>query len=134
MVLYLIILKYKSLINFMKILITGASSGIGRELAKQLIKDGHTVWGVARRENLLNDLKKELGDYFFYTACDVSDQNEIRKISQEMGKMAFSPEVMVLAVGDFLNDIQPEFDYEIFKKAMDVNLYGALNLVNVFLP
>jgi len=51
----------------MKILITGASSGIGRELAKQLVKDGHVVWGVARRENLLNDLKKELGDLFFYT-------------------------------------------------------------------
>ncbi len=118
----------------MKICITGASSGIGQELVKQLIKDGHSVWGVARRENLLNGLKKELGDSFLYTACDVSKQNEIQKISQEMAEKSFSPEIIVIAAGDFLNDIQPDFNYEIFKKAMDVNLYGALNLVSAFLP
>lgn len=118
----------------MKICVTGASSGIGRELVKQLVKDGHTVWGIARRENLLNDLKKQLGDQFFYTACDVSDQNEVLKISQGMGKIEFFPEVIILAAGAFLNDINPELNYEIFKKAMDVNLYGSLNFVNVFLP
>jgi len=69
--------------------ITGASSGIGRELAKQLVKDGHAVWGVARRENLLNDLKKELGDLFFYTAGDVSMENEALKIAEEMKRNNF---------------------------------------------
>ena len=118
----------------MKICITGASSGIGQELAKQLIKDRHSVWGVARRENLLNDLKKELGDSFFYTACDISIPNEVLKISQDMEKKAFSPEVIILAAGAFLNDINPKLDYGIFKKTMDINLYGAMNFVNVFLP
>ncbi len=118
----------------MDICITGASSGIGRELARQLIKDGHSVWGIARRENLLNDIKKELGDSFFYTACDASIQNEVLKISQDMEREKFFPQVIILAAGAFLNDINPELSYEIFKKSMDVNLYGALNFVNVFLP
>ncbi len=118
----------------MNICVTGVSSGIGQELARQLIKDGHSVWGIARRENSLNDLKKELGDSFFYTACDVTVQNEAFKISQDMEKKAFYPEVIILAAGAFLNDINLEFNYEIFKKSMDVNLYGAFNFVNVFLP
>src|SRR3989344_2725493 len=118
----------------MNICVTGASSGIGREIVKQLVKNGHAVWGVARRENLLKDLKKELGDLFFYTACDVNNQNEVLGVYQEMKKGGFSPENIILAAGAFLNDINPELNYEIFKKTMGINLYGALNFVDIFLP
>jgi len=43
-----------------RVLITGVSSGIGRELTKQLVVEGDSVWGVARRKELLINLKKEL--------------------------------------------------------------------------
>ena len=52
----------------MKILITGTSSGIGRELARQLAEAGHQVWGIARRKDLLESLRHELGgDEFHYS-------------------------------------------------------------------
>lgn len=44
----------------MKAIVTGASSGIGREIAKLLAARGYDLIVVARRENLLEDLKKEL--------------------------------------------------------------------------
>ena len=47
--------------NFrMKILITGASSGIGKDMARILAKKGHELIIVARDEKRLNEVKKEL--------------------------------------------------------------------------
>lgn len=40
------------------ILITGASSGMGKETAKKLIQEGHTVYTVARRIDQMQDLKE----------------------------------------------------------------------------
>ena len=48
----------KTDIAFNAALITGASSGIGLELAKILAKNGHNLVLVARSENTLNELKK----------------------------------------------------------------------------
>ncbi len=120
----------------MKICVTGASSGIGRELVEQLVRDGHTVWGIARRENLLQELKNKFGtdSRFFYAACDVSDYEGVLKCSQQMKKEGFVPDVFILAAGTFLDDIKPGFDIKVFKKNIDINLYGALNFVDIFLP
>ena len=44
----------------MKVLITGASSGIGRDMARTFAKKGYNLVLVARDENKLNEVKKEL--------------------------------------------------------------------------
>ena len=44
------------------VLITGASSGMGKATARKMISDGHTVYGAARRLNQMEDLVK-LGGY-----------------------------------------------------------------------
>ena len=46
----------------MKALITGASGGIGRDMARYLVSLGHSVIAVGRNEKKLEDLKKELGE------------------------------------------------------------------------
>ena len=40
------------------ILITGASAGMGKEMARHLLHDGHTVYGAARRIEKMDDIKK----------------------------------------------------------------------------
>jgi short-subunit dehydrogenase len=53
--------------------ITGASSGIGEALARELVRSGARVSLVARREDLLASLAKELGGDTFYAKADLCD-------------------------------------------------------------
>ena len=58
-----------------KALITGASSGIGREFALQLARAGYRILAVARREERLQELLAELpGEQHSYRVADLSSQ------------------------------------------------------------
>ena len=62
----------------MKALITGASGGIGRYMARYLVSLGHSVIAVGRNEKKLEDLKKELGENNCETIrCDVSVKENV---------------------------------------------------------
>lgn len=58
----------------MKALITGASSGIGRDMAKYLAKKGYDLVIVARRENLLEDLKSQVNTNVEIEVMDISQK------------------------------------------------------------
>ena len=64
----------------MKALITGASSGIGREIAKYLDSLGYNTILVARREDRLKELSKNLKNQSEIIALDVSKQSDIEKL------------------------------------------------------
>ena len=53
-------------------LVTGASSGIGEAISRELVKRGWTVIGVARSESKLAQIQNELSDSFIPMVCDVS--------------------------------------------------------------
>ena len=71
-----------SLTQSPRYLITGASSGIGEELARQLAKKGYIIGLVARRKERLNTLKEELlespGKVFIH-AVDLANEIETTK-------------------------------------------------------
>ena len=74
------------------IAITGASSGIGKETAKQLVANGFNVALIARSEDKLRALVEELGnDVAFSVKADVSDFKDIetafKKVSQHFGRI-----------------------------------------------
>lgn len=64
----------------MKALITGASSGIGREIAKYLDSKGYNTILVARREDRLKELSKELKNQSEIIALDVSKREDIDRL------------------------------------------------------
>lgn len=66
----------------MKALVTGASSGIGRDIARALVCRGWDVIIVARRADKLMELKKELGKHAQCVRCDVSHMDECMKLHE----------------------------------------------------
>src|SRR3954447_17499912 len=64
--------------------VTGASSGIGAEVARDLSRRGHRVTLVARREDRLRELAAELGDRTEVHACDVADQNARKALADAL--------------------------------------------------
>lgn len=68
----------------MKALITGASSGIGEEFAKQLSKKGYDVILVARRTDRLEALSKKLRTNAKIVKADLSDENQVKALYEKV--------------------------------------------------
>ncbi len=68
-------------------LITGASVGIGAEVARQLHALGYSLILMARREHKLNELNQELGGQHQIIACDVNDQSAIEAAVKDMQRV-----------------------------------------------
>ena len=69
----------------MKALITGASAGLGRDMAIQLSKRGFDLILVARREDRLNELKEQLKNIVNVQVypCDLTDENAVKALYKE---------------------------------------------------
>jgi uncharacterized protein len=121
------------------VLITGASSGIGREIAKQLANRAATIIVVARRNNLLQELKQELlgmnpGLDVLIFPCDLSVLEEVENMSEKVLEQYGSVDFLVNNAG--LGDIGifSESSWEKNKQLIDVNIVALTFLCRRFLP
>jgi short-subunit dehydrogenase len=110
-------------------IIIGASSGIGRELAKVFSQDGYVVGLTGRRVDLLNSLQQELSTPSFVKRMDVSQPSEaicrLEELICEMGNV----DLIVISAG--VGFINTELEWEKEKAAIDVNVAGFAAMANV---
>ena len=118
----------------MKIFITGVSSGIGRELTKKLVGQGHEVWGIARRIELLEKLKQEVGGKLKVSECDLLDKSDMAATVKKLRDENFIPDIIILNAGDHIEDTKAGLDLYAFEKTFDLNVTGAMFWVSEFLP
>ena len=109
-------------------LITGASSGIGEEMARQAVGRGHKVYGLARRTERLGALAKELGDGFAPVECDVTDADKVKEVCYGLPEL---PDIVILNAGVWGFDNRERFDISVHKRIMETNYFGALSFVDV---
>jgi short-subunit dehydrogenase len=116
----------------LKILITGASSGIGEALARLYAKDGHSLVLLARREDRLNALKSELSEAksVELVVVDVSDF----ELLQEMIKRLDDIDMVILNAGTSLGHSLEITHFSDFKKLYDINLLSNHAILEVLLP
>ena len=121
------------------IVISGASSGIGRELTKILIERyGAQVYGIGRREEKMLSLKEELGNLscrFSYALFDVADKDAWRGFASLLSGQNICPVLTVNNAGQF-----PEFGRleslgsETVERILRVNFLSAVYSAEVLLP
>lgn len=109
-----------------KIVIIGATSGIGEELARQCVDKEYHVGGTGRRVERLEILKKELGNYFAYTGMDVTRfeeaKRQLHKLIEELGGM----DIIVLNAG--ISNYPSSSITAMEQKIIDVNVSGFVQL------
>lgn len=120
----------------MKYFITGVSSGVGRTLTKKLILKGETVWGVARREHLLKELKGELNNSarFFYTCMDQTKDNDWATLIDKFKGSNFTPNIIIFNAAISLNDLKDGIDIETMEKTFNINFLGVMKGIKTLLP
>ncbi|MEW4305780.1 SDR family NAD(P)-dependent oxidoreductase [Rossellomorea marisflavi] len=117
-------------------LITGASSGIGLELAKLFAKDGYDLVLVARSEGKLNQLKGELEEQYgirgTVIAMDLGKPEEAYRLKEELKGVEI--DVLLNNAGFGLYGAFDETDLEDELSMIDINIKALTALTKLFLP
>lgn len=118
------------------VLVTGASSGIGRALAVKMGQAGAKVGVVARRGDRLRALTQELGEGVSMMGFegDVSDATFCNKAVAELVEAFGGLDVVVNNAGISMNALFEEADLEVFHRMMNVNYFGSLHMAKAAMP
>ncbi len=117
--------------------ITGASSGLGRELALQAAKRGATVVLLARNEERLARVKTEIenrGGKALSFALDMSDQPAIETQATQILKEVGGVDVLINNAGFAVFEEVESASIETVKEMFDVNVIGLIALTKAVLP
>ena len=110
-----------------KVIIIGATSGIGRELTRVLARDGYTVGITGRRRPLLEELKLELGDSVFIQALDVTDAAASTDLTNLIHLMAGVDLVIISAGTGFVDPLLP---WQKERETIETNVLGFAAVAN----
>ncbi|HVP07615.1 MAG TPA: SDR family oxidoreductase, partial [Candidatus Acidoferrum sp.] len=116
------------------VVITGASSGIGAELAQQLGKQEHPVVLAARREAELKAVARESGGQALPVVCDVTKKGEVERLMETALKTFGRIDVWVNNAGRGISRAVLELTDEDVDEMVAVNLKSALYGMQVIIP
>lgn len=112
-----------------KAIIIGASSGIGRELAKILSQNGYVVGVMARRVHLLDELRREADQVTFVQHIDVADPESAMPILGKLIEEMNGVDLVVISAGT--GDINESLSWPLENETIKTNVTGFAALVNV---
>jgi short-subunit dehydrogenase len=112
-----------------KILVTGASSGIGRAIAQQLLSRGDTVVGLSRQPQRLGEFENYIPE-----ACDFSDLKALPVQLKQLSKRHKDIDAVVCCAGKGLFGCLEEFSYAQISELMNLNFTSQAFVLRAFLP
>ena len=119
------------------VLITGASSGIGKQTAIEFAKLGSSIILVARRKNKLEQVENELKQFNVNTlvcVCDVSKKDQVDKLSKIVLQKFDSVDILVNNAGFAIYGSVSDLSINEIESQMETNYFGMIYCVKNFLP
>ena len=118
-------------------LITGATGGLGKEIAKEFAKNGCNLFLTGRNNDKLNSLKNELENSqneikIDFEGADLSDDNEIQKLIEKTKNTFVDINILVNCAGVFPVKLLSDSTIEDFEKCFSVNVKAAFVLCKEF--
>ena len=119
------------------VLITGASSGIGKQTAIEFAKLGSNIILVARRKNKLEQVENELKQFNVNTlvcTCDVSKKDQVEKMSKIVLEKFNSIDILVNNAGFAIYGSVYDLSINDIESQMETNYFGMIYCTKNFLP
>lgn len=136
------------------VLITGVSKGLGRALALEMAKRGHTVIGCSRSQDKLDSLQSDIvaalsssspkpansnedaaADSHFFMNVDVRSNSSVEELARAVMEKKGVPDIIVNNAGSInRNNRLWEVPAEEFDSVVDTNVKGVANVLRHFIP
>jgi short-subunit dehydrogenase len=116
-----------------KALVTGASSGIGKETARRLAQEGFQVIASARRKESLAELAKE-NQNIIPRPVDLSDAQELEKFCQELSGLSEPISVLINNAGFSIRGALEDVPLSSVRRVYEVNLFALIGVTQACLP
>jgi short-subunit dehydrogenase len=116
-----------------KALVTGASSGIGKETARRLAQEGFQVIASARRKESLAELAKE-NQNIIPRPVDLSDAQELEKFCQELSGLSEPISVLINNAGFSIRGALEDVPLSSVRRVYEVNLFALIRVTQACLP
>ena len=113
------------------VLITGCSSGIGRETARHLAGKGWKVYATARRPDSIEDLK---GEGCETLACDVNDEASMSACVSAVEEAEGAVGVLVNNAGYSQSGAIETVPMDAVRRQFDTNVFGLMRMCQLVLP
>ena len=116
--------------------ITGAGAGLGREIALGFAAKAYAVYGTAFSEAEIEELRNASKGRVSLTICDMTKEKAVkawaREVSDELGDAGL--DLMINNAGILTPGPIEVLPIEAIRREFDVNVFGALSVINAFLP
>jgi NAD(P)-dependent dehydrogenase (short-subunit alcohol dehydrogenase family) len=115
-------------------LITGCSTGIGREIARAALQSGHSVVVTARRPESVQDFVEDFGERAVAIGLDVTDSEQIAAAVRAADEAFGGIDVLVNNAGyGYMSAVEEGDDAEV-RKLFDTNYFGVVDTLKAVLP
>ncbi len=119
------------------VLITGASSGIGKETAIEFAKLGANIVLVARRKDKLDQVANELKEFHVSSLvcqCDISKKDQVKEMSKMVLEKFDFIDILVNNAGFAIYGTVSDLSIDEIESQMETNYFGMIYCIKNFLP